>query len=206
VKKSLEKAQSKGFSQEFYLIEKWLYMYNECLKNFVLDPTIAETDLEPSSQKIRTATKKLCGRFNLVCKAKGEKDQKYLRVSKTKSTQIPNNYPDVVRDVMQEISDTKIGKNEKRKEKLERQLEEFDEGDIPGDWLEHAGLGLKKKTKYKPKIVGENAVAIDENSVGYKLLLKSGWKPGLGLGAESGGSKDIIQVKIRGQRTGLGID
>jgi len=50
----------------------------------------------------------------------------------------------------------------------------------------------------------EPAAKIGEDNVGNKMLQKMGWKSGAGLGKNSDGRTEIIEVQARSKQTGLG--
>ncbi|KAJ3215761.1 hypothetical protein HK099_006214 [Clydaea vesicula] len=216
VQKTLIRAQAKGFASEFQIMENWLLSENETIKSFVADANLLETMIGPFGQKMRRLALKLCRRYNIVCKTHGHRKEKFLKLIKTNTTNIPTNNMILVQNLIQEFTNEKLELRDRRVERLEKQLNVFDEDGIPAIWyrkLEKAGKAdpqfrgkVVHSSPHYENVVGETAKSISEACVGYKMLLKGGWTPGSGLGVDGNGNKDGIKVKIRGKRTGLGIE
>ncbi|KAJ1853207.1 hypothetical protein GGH12_005034 [Coemansia sp. RSA 1822] len=64
--------------------------------------------------------------------------------------------------------------------------------------------GLVLQHERKESIADETVPAIDAENKGYGMMQKMGWAPGSGLGADSSGMVDPVNVAGNNDRTGLG--
>jgi hypothetical protein len=87
-------------------------------------------------------------------------------------------------------------------------LEDVKMEDVKMEDIKLENPDMAPQTTKKPKLpqqVGANAPHIDNNNIGYRMLMKMGWKEGQALGEHENGITELVQAMMKNGRKGLGL-